>query len=113
MAVNLITLFVYVITLGTFEFTMIFGLPVYWCVIPSISCQQPKHENQTKIQFEAESKISMMENTNFSLIQTPQNRSTPEHSLYEKIVSELPFYIFRNKRPGYYLLRIGKYILLV
>lgn len=53
-----------------------------------------------------------MTNQNFK-IDSQVNRSTPEHNLYEKIVSEIPFYIFRNKKPGYYLLRISKYILLV
>lgn len=44
--VNFFTFFIYVATLGTLEFTMIFGLPMYWCVIPSISCQSPKNNNK-------------------------------------------------------------------
>lgn len=96
---------------------MIFGLPMYWCVFPSINCQSgKKKENKSYNIEERDSKIVMSEfettNQNFK-IESQINRSTPEHNLYEKIVSEIPFYIFRNKRPGYYLLRISKYILLV
>lgn len=38
LAVNLFSLFIYIITLGTLEFTSVFGLPMYWCVLPSINC---------------------------------------------------------------------------
>lgn len=38
---NVLCGIVYVATLGTLELTMIFGLPIYWCVIPSINSHTP------------------------------------------------------------------------
>jgi hypothetical protein len=36
-------------TCGTLELTMVFGLPVYWCVIPNINCSESKSRRKAPV----------------------------------------------------------------